>query len=154
MHIQVTQWKRNEMGKQAEARVYLAGLFSHRTLCVGFHLSCGNSPLIVSSPGGCKIEIHSSPSYTERDGKRGELSHFNGQLLTFTYRVHIRVKNCREEPEFWRRVWIVDWELQFSLHTHIHTEKQTQSQIRLHSQLATRYRSVRVRYTTPVSFRH
>ena len=74
----------------------------------------------------------------ERDGKRDNLPNLNGQLSIFTYRVYIGVKDCCEEAEFWRGVWIVDWELQLSLHKYIHTEKPTRSEVHHHNQLSTR----------------
>lgn len=40
---------------------------THLTFCVGFHLSQGNSPLCGSSTGGCRIDMHKSPFYTEKE---------------------------------------------------------------------------------------
>lgn len=56
-------------------------------------------------------------------------------LFILTYGIHVRVKDCGEEAEFWRRVWIVNWELQFSLHTLIH--KQAWPRTHLNIQLST-----------------
>ena len=82
---------------------------SHRTDCVGFHLSAGDSPLIASSPGGCRIDIQTSPDCITSDTHDAHklTSSRTGSSRNSANLVDVRMKELSLKPKRRRRVRII-----------------------------------------------